>query len=472
MKRTYLFAGLLVAALSFTSCDEDYTDWAEPQSNPQEEALAEVQASFAAGANAVIVMDNMADTETVEVLKFSATSTEGATFAPTTLLINGQEFPYEYEAGSFKVGLSALDNFTQQAFLSRAAVARTLTVKARGAIMINEQALSVESGDMEISLTPATPLAIDPEGYYIVGDFNGWSPTKMEQVGDNLYQYEYVNETGADQYYKFMLGSYQDYNWQEGHILGSAENGDTSTSLFAVWGETGEEPGAAIANIMGRVIIQLDVENYRINVIDDNAPESIFMTGSAYEWGGIWNQFVPVNDTKGAFWGMYYFNEQEEIKFAPQADWGNDFGFSAAISQSSIDRAGLTESGGNIMIGKAGWYLVYVSVVGDDRVVEFEDPNIYLIGGTAGGWDAAMPDAKFEVPTAADGEFVSPAFTASDEIRAYVSMPQVSDWWRTEFMVFDGKIVFRGNDGDQDRVNGETGQSLYLNFGAGTGSVK
>ena len=41
-----------------------------------------------------------------------------------------------------------------------------------------------------------------------------------------------------------------------------------------------------------------------------------------------------------------------------------------------------------------------------------------------------------------------------------------------EFMVFDGKIVFRGNDGDQERVKGQTGQKLYLNFTEGTGSIK
>lgn len=110
--------------------------------------------------------------------------------------------------------------------------------------------------------------------------------------------------------------------------------------------------------------------------------------------------------------------------------------------------------------------------MGDKKIVEFEEPAVYLIGNTAGGWDAAMENAKFEVPATADGEFVSPAFVAADEIRAYVSMPQVSDWWRAEFMVFDGKIEYRGNGGDQDRVSGQVGQKLYLNFGAGTGSIK
>lgn len=477
MKKQYLMAGLMVAALGFTACDEDYTDWAEPQSNPQEEALAQIQASFATGINASIVMDDMAEIDSVEVLAFKSTSVEGASFSPSSLLINGEKFPYTYKSGSFTVALSQLDSLTQKTYQSRAAVARTMTVKANGTVVLNEQGLVVESNEMEISLTPATPPTADPEGYYIVGDFNEWASQKMEKVGDYLYEYQYVNEEGKDQYYKFQLGSYKDWDWQNGHVLGCAENGDASHSLFAVWGESGKEPGAAIANIKGKVIIQLDVENYRITVKDNNAPENIFMTGSAYEWGdeekgGRWAPFVPINGTKGAFWGMYYFNADEQVKFAPQAGWGNDFGFSATISQSSIDRAGLSDNGGNIQVGKAGWYLVYVSVIGDERTVEFESPDVYLIGGTIGGWDATVASAKFEVPATADGEFISPAFIASDEVRAYVSMPEVSDWWKCEFMVFDGKIVYRGNGGDQDRVKAEAGQKLYLNFGTGTGSIK
>lgn len=478
MKKQYLLAGLLVTALSFTACNEDYTDWADPQSNPQQDALAQVQASFGAGANANIVMDNMEGVDSVEILKYASVSVEGATFTPQSLSVNGSELPYDYSNGSFKVSLASLDSLVQHAYLSRASVAREVSVKANGVVVVESQPLAIESNEINISLTPATTLAIDPAGYYMVGDFNGWAPEKMEQVGDYLYQYEYVNEAGVDQYYKIMLGSYQDWDWQNGHVIGCTENGDTSRSLFAVWGETGTEPGSPIANVQGKTIIQLDVENYRINVIDNNAPENIFMTGSAYNWGATagsetdWKQFVPVNDTKGAFWGMYYFAEGDEVKFAPQAGWGNDFGFEATISQTSIDRAMLSDSGGNIKVGKAGWYLVYVSVIGDEHVVEFEEPAVYLIGGTIGGWDTAMAAAKFEVPSEADGEFVSPAFTASDEIRAYVALPQVGDWWRAEFMVFDGKIVFRGNGGDQERVKGEAGQKLYLNFATGAGSIK
>ena len=38
MKRLSYMACLLLASAAFTACDEDFKDWADPQSNPQEEA--------------------------------------------------------------------------------------------------------------------------------------------------------------------------------------------------------------------------------------------------------------------------------------------------------------------------------------------------------------------------------------------------------------------------------------------------
>ena len=130
------------------------------------------------------------------------------------------------------------------------------------------------------------------------------------------------------------------------------------------------------------------------------------MTGSAYNWGtpagdpNAWKALVPVNGTKGTFWGIFYFAANDQVKFAPQANWGNDFGFVDAISQESKDLAGLSDEGGNLKVGIAGWYLVYVSVIGDDKVIEFEKPNVYLMGDTSyNGWDAQLVEQDlFTVP--------------------------------------------------------------------------
>lgn len=476
MKKQYLLTSLVAMTFGFAACDEDYKDWADPQSNPQETAIDATSITVSTGADTQIVMDNIVGKDSVEILKFQSLSitrsdanVSDATFTPTALLINEQKLPYSYHEGTFTVAVSQLDSLTQVLFNSRAAYARDLSVKAKGVVVLDGQSLSVESTPVTVTLTPATPLAVDPNGYYIVGNFNDWTAEKMTQVSDYVYQYVYENAEGADQYYKFMLGSYQDWDWQSGHILGCTVNGDDSHSLFAVWGETGNEPGAAIANIKGKTLIQLDVENYTISV--SKVEENLFMTGDQYGWGNTWNQFVPVYGTNDAFWGIYYFKAGELIKFAPQAGWGNDFGYpEATISQSSIDLAGLSNSGGNVAVGNAGWYLVYVEN-GASRVIEFYEPNVYLIGGTVNDDWTVNAANKFTVPTSADEAFVSPAFAKDAELRMCVSIDSY-DWWKTEFVIFDGKITYRGKGGDQERVNVTAGQKTYLYFGTGTGEIK
>ena len=126
-------------------------------------------------------------------------------------------------------------------------------------------------------------------------------------------------------------------------------------------------------------------------------------------------------------------------------------------------------SGGNITITNAGWYLVKV-VTGAKPIISFLKPNVYLMGDTAGEWNIGDTHL-FTVPTTEDGDFVSPAFAKTAEVRMCVSIG--ADWWKTEFIVnASGKIDYRGKGGDQTRVTVTAGQKAYLNFATGTGSYK
>ncbi|MEG2332836.1 MAG: DUF5115 domain-containing protein, partial [Bacteroides sp.] len=78
---------------------------------------------------------------------------------------------------------------------------------------------------------------------------------------------------------------------------------------------------------------------------------------------------------------------------------------------------------------------------------------------------------KFTTPTTADGEFVSPALTASGELRLCVVLPK-HEWWHTEFIFFGGQIEYRANGDDQDRVQAEAGKKVYLDFSKGAGRVE
>ena len=226
--------------------------------------------------------------------------------------------------------------------------------------------------------------------------------------------------------------------------------------------------------------VELNVVPYYIEPAPQPAlPDStLYFTGSKYSWGTPWNKLVPVHGTIGykgtgtpTFWTMVYLDAAEEIKFAPLPKWGNDFGYKGVTF---TDHAGAnpTDKDGNIKIGKAGWYLVVVTNDGEKRTVSFEKPEVYLQGATNGGDWNCKAENRFTIPTTADGEFVSPAFIAADEVRMCVKLDGF-EWWRTEFIVDkDGNIVYRGSGDDQARVKVKVGQRCYLNFSTGKGSYK
>lgn len=482
MKKQLIYAGALLLTMGFAACTEDFTDWADPQSNPQLDPTAQVNAVFEAGKDASIVMDNFdVKKDSVEIIKFVSTDAgAGTKVIFGNLMVNDTyELPYNEKDGVLKVAVGKLDTLTQEYYKSRASVERELKLKVKASALLSVgEGLSLVTNDVTIKLKPGTTPELDPNGYYLVGDFTDWgtNPAKMQQDADNpnLYTYEF-EASRENMNFKFFPAAavVGGMDWDQG--LGSAINEDPTAENIVVWQEGSKQAGSIKIAFSGKVKITYDAENFYYTVKDNNAPDELYMTGSKYGWGGTWNKLIPVNFTndgvKGGFWGMYFFDKDEKVKFAPQADWGGDFGFDGVtISQESITLAGLSADGSNINIGNSGWYLVYVSVIGNDKVVEFEKPNVYLfsIGDV---WSASDAN-KFTIPATADGEFVSPAFSVDGEIRICVTPSKVSDWWRTEFIVLNNKIEYRGNGSDQERVQGKAGQKVYLKFSDNTGKVE
>ncbi len=237
---------------------------------------------------------------------------------------------------------------------------------------------------------------------------------------------------------------------------------------------SGEPVGVAYSNVVTLEKVYL---TYALAPLA--APDNIYMVGAMNGWN--WDnsyEMVVTYANDGTFWRMVYFSANDGFKVNTAKAWdGNEKGY-AAFEGKITDNAssGITKSDdGNLVIAKAGWYLVTVKATPSGRKYDWsmtiDKPVVWLIGGCAGDqWN--LEDAwQFTVPTAADGEFVSPAFSADAEVRACVKI-EGEDWWHSEFIIFSGKIAYRGKGGDQDRVNGKAGQKLYLNFTAGTGSIK
>lgn len=215
-----------------------------------------------------------------------------------------------------------------------------------------------------------------------------------------------------------------------------------------------------------------------------NPPANLYAVGNFNGWS--WDTSVtmaPTYDATNKFWHIVWIDESG-LKFNAEKAWdGGEVGFGGLRTIGGSRAGDIVDGGGNIASSKPGWYLMIITAVVDGRNIvydaEFENPDVYLMGPVTpnGDWKELEDGTKLDIPTTLDGQFVSPAFAKSvpggdgDGVRAYVKI-EGFDWWKTEFMVFDGKIKYRGAGGDQDRVAGSAGQKLYLNFANDTGEIK
>ncbi len=206
-------------------------------------------------------------------------------------------------------------------------------------------------------------------------------------------------------------------------------------------------------------------------------PEKMYVIGSFCGWS--WDnapEMIPVCEHDGLFWGIYYFEAGAEIKFNSALAWnGAEFG---AADNTEYTYGEITPGGNNIKVATEGYYQIVVtcSLSADgssiEQKIELMEPAVYLIGETIGNWDKEKPENRF---TLQGDVFVSPATVAAKELRMYVQLPagiDKWDWWQSEFMIFDGKIVYRGNGGDQERVTVSAGQVVKLNFKDNTGTIE
>ena len=238
--------------------------------------------------------------------------------------------------------------------------------------------------------------------------------------------------------------------------------------------------------------IELSKVYFAFSLPPVTVPEKLYLVGSFNKWS--WDnalEMIPVNGSPNIFWHLVYLDGEGNsagVKFNSDKAWNDkEAGFEKiTINPASDNAADIINAKGNIGSSKPGWYLMIVECTVVDRDIKynvtFNKPNVYLQGvcTAAGGWDL-IPDNLFSVPATADGEFVSPAIgnavsggpSGSDPgVRICVKIPN-AEWWKAEFIVYDKKIAYRGNGGDQTpRVAGAVGQKVYLNFTKETGEIK
>ncbi|TGX82181.1 SusF/SusE family outer membrane protein [Palleniella muris] len=242
-----------------------------------------------------------------------------------------------------------------------------------------------------------------------------------------------------------------------------------------------EVPGTAITSNT----IALNNVHLAYTLAPVEAPSDVYVIGKFCDWK--WDNcltMVHVHSTNDVLWTMVWLDD-EGIKLNTAKSWdSNDVGYDK-ITVSGDLKDEIVSSGGNIATSVAGgkWYLMVVTTSVNGREikydVQFNEAKVWLMGPIVGNgnWAELEEGWSCEIPTVKDDYFVSPAFAGSvpggdgDGVRAYVKVPGY-DWWKSEFIVLKGKIAYRGTGDDQDRVKGDAGQRLYLNFFKGEGEIK
>ena len=381
MKKTFLYSLAVLASVSLASCNGDYDDWANPQTNPQEASAAKYGITFTAGPEAECNMPD--ENGVINLVTVNSTDANVTGYTLKDLKVNGEAIEGEIVGNNIQVDANELEKILCTQNKSRASVARDINVESKVSVnLASGDAVAINTvGTTTAKLKPTPTPAIDENGYYMLGHLNGkddWDntdPVWMNKVSDGVYQAK-VTTAKDKNWFKFFEGSkFESGNWDviNTGALGCKENGceDASGYIYYTGDKWGELQTLVIPGV-GTWIVTLDMNNLTYTV----GKPILYMAGDANGW----NQIDYLAGDDGVhFTGFMYLN-QNGFKFCTQPDWkGTNYG--GAFFGESEDNIMMTEP--------AGYYKVDVDLSAQTYTLT-PITTIGIIGAAVPvtGWDS------------------------------------------------------------------------------------
>lgn len=447
MKKTLLYSLAVLASVTLASCNGDYDDWANPQTNEQEASAAKYGITFAAGPEAESSMPD--EDGVINLVTINSTDANVTGYTLKSLKVNGEAINGEIDGNNIQVNAAELEKILCNQNNSRASVARDMKVESKVSVnLASGDAVAINSvGETTGKLTPTATPQLDEKGYYMLGQINGneWnakSPVWMNKISDGVYQLK-VTTTADKNWFKFYAGSNfvsDDWDSINKGALGCKENGSEDTFGYILyngdsWGElqTPVIPGA------GTWIVTLDMNNLTYTV----GKPILYMAGDANGWAT--NDYLAGED--GVHFTGFMFLNQNGFKFCTQPEWkGTNYG---ANFDTAPNAANIT------MTEEAGYYKVDVDLESKSYVLT-PITTIGIIGSASPkGWDS-------------DVDMTYVPYNAETKELGY---------WEIKDVTFtSGEIKFRANDdwainwgGD---VNALTQGGDNISVDAGTYDIK
>lgn len=398
--------------MSMVSCTEDYTDWANPQTNPEEEAV-----SFGNGSVTPEGVINLADVtgDKVKVASIVAPTSTKDTYTPSFKInFDGQSFDIDADGNMAKADLV---NYITGKYGKRP---KERDIDATLDAWLSNGSTAAKMATSETFQVKAIPEApfID-NGYYLVGDMfttddvNGWTKgvakafnhSEKDVYDDPVFTVSFET-TKADQYWKIIPKKNIDADdlWAPGVVGPKVDGDDSMTGALT----NGEAKAGKIAKA-GKYKLTINMMDYSYTIEEVNYDPFIYFIGSTDGWKSNDQKLALVDDAKGVYTGYVYLADPNaagfEFKFqrAP-GNWDTAIGAGTFVSFAG---AAIGVDNGNLGVN-AGEGVYYMDVnLSEGTITATKIETMGMIGGF-NNWDgdAVMTwnaeeycfEATFEAP--------------------------------------------------------------------------
>ena len=381
--------------MSMVSCTEDFTDWAHPQTNPQEEAVA-----FGDGSVTPVDVINLADvkTEKVKVASIVAPTSSDAAYTPNYKInFDGQSFDIDADGN---MATADLVNYVVEKFGKRPS---ERDIDATLDAWVNNGSTAIKMATSEKFQVKAIPEApVIEEGYYLVGDMfttadhDGWTKEAAKAFNhsdkdvyeDPVFTVSFET-TKADQYWKIIPKKNIESGdiWAAG-VVGPKVDGDDSMSGALT---NGDAKAGKIAKA-GKYKLTINMMDYSYTIEEVNYDPFIYFIGSTDGWKSSDQKLALVDEAKGVYTGYVYVADPNgaglQFKFQRVAgSWANEINAGAFATFGGA----ATNENGNIGVN-AGEGVYYFDVnLSEGTITATKVETMGIIGGfNSWGGDAVM----------------------------------------------------------------------------------
>ena len=378
--------------MSMVSCTEDFTDWAHPQTNPEEKAVAFGDNGSVTPVDYVIKLADV-KTESVKVASIVAPTTSNAAYTPVYKInFDGQSFDIDAEGN---MATADLANYIVEKYGKRP-TERDIDATLEAWMSNGSTAVKMAtSATFQVKAVPEAPVI--EEGYYLVGDMfatettNGWTKDDAKAFNhsdkdvyeDPVFTVSFET-TKADQYWKIIPKKNIDSGdvWAAGVVGPKVDGDDSMTGALT----NGDAKAGKIAKA-GKYKLTINMMDYTYTIEEVNYDPFIYFIGATDGWKSSDQKLALVDEAKGTYTGYVYLADPNgagfQFKFQRKAgSWDNAIGTGALSTFSGA----ATNEGDNIGVN-AGEGVYYMDVnLSEGTIKATKVEKMGIIGGF-NNWD-------------------------------------------------------------------------------------